>query len=154
MAYFKSVNKTNGSLTFGKNVVYVQAQDILWALHFIAKKSVGVNPSVTMVSEDEFVINACILSNDNSKVKVMSSREIKKQVIPALQNERKVNKTIQSGEVTKTLITLVNACDSACSASEKGLYEQVLKNWLVYNYEHQDEILNNNEDEELYCKNA
>lgn len=154
MAYFKSVN--NSLNLNGNNAIYVQAQNMLWAVHFIERKSLNaLGQSVTKVSEDEFVINACVnkslLNGYDRGITAMNSKEIKKHIIPALENERKINPTIEMGSFTKTLLNLVNACDNANNSSNRIMFENVLKNWIIYNYEHQDEILNQ---EELFSKNA
>ena len=150
MAYFKSLIKV-GHWGFGAdkyNRFYVQADNILHAMYKIQQQPTAhheeIPKSIEKVSEEEFVINYCINPYEKhykNEIITKSSKDIKKHVFPLLRRERILNKTIETGEITKTLLGLVNACDSATSKSEREICENVLKNFIIYNYEHQDEVL-------------
>lgn len=157
MSYYKGTIRI-GHFGFKKKVFnsfYVQADDILQAMYKIRKKPSTHHHKIPVdlrkISEDEFIIGVCVnpysKQYDNELVP-QTLQEIKMHIVPVLSKERKINKNYCSGNLAKTLLAIVNACDSACSVSEKGLYEHVLKNWIIYNYEHQDEVLGKTENVE------
>lgn len=164
MAYFRCSIKV-GHWGVGANRLnkfYVQANNILLAMKKIQQFPTvhhnDIPKAIEKCSEDEYIINACVNFYDvhyNFKITPLSIKDIKKHVFIALSKEKKINNNHEFGNMANILFVLVNECDNAISTSDKMMYQNVLNNWITYNYEHQDEILSNRSNvEEYVSKNA
>lgn len=156
MPYYKGMIRI-GHYGFTKvfNTFYVHADDILQAMKKIKKKPTTHHRKMPIdlkeVSEDEFIINDCInpyAKQYDNKIVTLTSQEIKKHIIPVLKKERLINKNYRGGKLANTLINIVNDCKNSESEKERSFNEKALENWLIYNYEHQDEILGKTENVE------